>query len=243
MQLKKTIYNQYSFKYIILHQTHIMHKKIGILSLILSGSMIFAQPHTHKKNGLYFLIGGTYFIEAAQNQLPAVGGLSPTKETTVNNVVISKSRIKGTFGEGFRSNLLGGYRFNNRLGIEIAGHYYNSNAIIMAERQNFSTTVDYNLTVKGRLKNFDLSPSIVVYIGEKGNWEPYSRIGLIIPFYGRSEIITEQTSSNPSLAPVIYKRDVIKPDATVGFSAALGLSYKISTHFCAIAEIEYSNKI
>lgn len=218
-----------------------MLKKIVLLGLLVSSSIVLAQNDRPEKKGFYFLVGATYFVKAATTEFPTVGGLSPTNETSVNNVVTSREHIKGTFGEGFRINLVEGYRSTNRLGLEIGTHYYVSNTTIMAERHNFSNAVNYDLTVKGTIKNFDLSPSLVVFLGERGKFEPFSRIGFIIPFYGRSEIITTQMSSNPSLAPNVYKRDVIKPDATIGFTAALGTSYKISGKFSAYTEVEFRN--
>lgn len=218
-----------------------MHKKIVLVSLIVSCSIVFGQKDTYSKEGFYFKTGGTYFVEATSTQFPTVGGLSPTKETSSNNVLTSREAIKGTFGEGFRINLEGGCRFNDRFGVEIGTHYYVSKSKTMAERQNFTDAVNYNLTVNGKIINFDLSPSLVVFLGKKGKFEAYSKVGAIIPFYGRSEITTAQQSSNTALAPTIYKRDVIRPVATIGFTGAVGASYTLTSNFSAYTEIEYRN--
>lgn len=217
-----------------------MYKKLLLLA-VTSISVIANAQDANPKKGWYFKAGASYFIQTVATEFPSVSGNSATNETRVNGALISKESITGSFGEGFRTNLVGGFRFTERLGVEMGIHYYSSNSKTMVERHNYSSLVNVDTYANGKIRAFDLSPSLVLFLGEKGNFEPYTKVGVIIPISGNLEIKTNQTSSNTSLAPSLYRRDIIKPNPTLGFMSSIGTSYKITNHISAYAEIEYRN--
>lgn len=209
-----------------------MKKKLFLLGFIAFTMSVFSQ--TEKKGSWYFKLGGSYFVQAAATEFPSVNGREPLKQVYENGVLVSKESITGSFGEGFRTGLSIGYRFTDRLGAEMGVNYYTSNSKTMVETISQDVTV---LQAKGQVRALDLAPALVLYLGKVKEFEPYTKVGVIVPVNGKLDIKTNAISNGAA----IYREDVIKPNPTVGFLAALGTSYKISKKFAAFGEIEYRN--
>ncbi|WP_367756724.1 outer membrane beta-barrel protein [Flavobacterium sp. WC2430] len=209
-----------------------MKKNLFLLGFIAFTMSVFGQ--TEKKESWYFKLGGSYFVQAAATEFPSVNGREPLKQVYENGVLVSKESITGSFGEGFRTGLSIGYRFTDRLGVEMGVNYYASNSKTMVETISQDVTV---LQAKGQVKALDLAPALVLYLGKVKGFEPYTKVGVIVPVSGKLDIKTNAISNGA----VIYREDVIKPNPTVGFLAALGTSYKISGKLAAFGEIEYRN--
>ncbi|WP_369765805.1 outer membrane beta-barrel protein [Flavobacterium sp. WC2429] len=209
-----------------------MKKNLFLLGFIAFTMSVFGQ--TEKKESWYFKLGGSYFVQSAATEFPSVNGREPLKQVYENGVLVSKESITGSFGEGFRTGLSIGYRFTDRLGAEMGVNYYASNSKTMVETISQDVTV---LQAKGQVRALDLAPALVLYLGKVKGFEPYTKVGVIVPVNGKLDIKTNAISNGA----VIYREDVIKPNPTVGFLAALGTSYKISGKLAAFGEIEYRN--
>ena len=82
---------------------------------------------------------------------------------------------------------------------------------------------------------------MVLFLGEVKGFEPYSKVGVIVPVYGDLTIETNRTYTSPLGVTKTYAKDVVKPNPTVGFMAAVGTSYKLGKKLSAFAEVEYRN--
>ncbi len=209
-----------------------MKKNLFLLGFMVCTMAMVAQ--TEKKESWYFKVGGSYFIQAAATEFPNVDGREPLKQVYQGGKLVSKESVTGSFGEGFRSGFGAGYRFTDRLGVEMGVNYYTSNSKTMVQ------TISDNVSVlhsKGQVKALDLAPALVLYLGEVKGFETYTKVGVIVPIHGDLTIETNAVSSGVN----VYRKDVIKPNPTVGFLASLGTSYKIGKHISAFGEIEYRN--
>ncbi|OWP84689.1 hypothetical protein BWK59_03975 [Flavobacterium davisii] len=237
-----------------------MIRKFMLLGAVVLSLATNAQD---SKRGFYLKAGGSYFIQTVGTEFPVVSGLAATNESTlvtvspggVSSSLVSKESITGSFGEGSRTNLVAGFRFSERLGVEMGVHYYMGASRTMAERHvSIKTPVssigNFDAVVSGKIRALDLSPSVVLYLGEVGNFEPYTKVGVILPVFGDLTIksstkstISSVYASNPAFSK--YKNsertDVVKPNPTLGFMASVGTSYKIAPKLSAYAEIEYRN--
>ncbi|MFK7000788.1 outer membrane beta-barrel protein [Flavobacterium oreochromis] len=213
-----------------------MIKKFMLLGAVVLSLTTNAQD---SKRGFYLKAGGSYFIQTVPTNFPVVNGYAPVSESNVNGVKTTRL-ISGSFGEGFRTNLTGGFRFTERLGVEMGVHYYQSNAKTMFERETIVGPAYYNLSGKGTVRALDLSPSLVLYLGEVNKFEPYTKVGVIVPVYGHLTIETKGVGNIPN-NPQINRTDVVKPQPTLGFMATVGTSYKITNNLSAFAEVEYRN--
>ena len=226
--------------------------------LVSAVALSLAANAQDSKKGFYLKAGGSYFIQTVPTNFPEVGGLAPRKSVyNTTGKLLSSEEISGSFGEGVRTNLVGGYRFTERLGFEMGVHYYMSNSKTMADYTNrptrlilptplglASTDVYISSVSKGEIRALDLSPSAVLYLGEVNKFEPYAKVGVIIPVYGYLDIKSEGSiyvKANNAKLKDFTRTDRINPKPTLGFMSAIGTSYKITSNLSAFGEIEYRN--
>lgn len=203
----------------------------------------------------YFKLGGSYFNQTASTEFPTVGGNAALDRTYVGGKLVSEKSVTGSFGQGFRTGITAGYRFSVRLGVELGINYYSSNDKTMAQTTSdtpyiptSATTGIYNFKSVGQITAFDVAPALVMFLGESHGFEPYTKVGVLVPIHGDLEITTDAVAPvgvNPGTgAPVfgnVHSVDKVKPNPTLGFTAALGTSYKLGKHISAFAELEYRN--
>lgn len=238
-----------------------MKTKLFLLGLLASAMTVAGQTKSttdSKPETWYFKLGGSYFMQTAATEFPTVGGQDANRDVYVgtypNNKLASRESVTGSFGEGFRGGITAGYRFSARLGVEMAANYYSSQSKTMAETTNRLYNYNSNTTAatylsfdaEGKIKAFDLAPAIVMFLGESHGFEPYTKVGVIVPIHGTLNIDTNKelltyAGGNLVNTTKISQTDVVKPNATVGFMAALGTSYKLGSHISAFAEVEYRN--
>lgn len=199
-----------------------------------------------KPESWYFKLGGSYFIQTAAAEFPTVSGSLPNSDVYAadGTTLISRETNHGSFGQGFRTGLTAGYRFTPRLGVEVGFNYFNSANKTMVETTNRLVAAGPTFATGkavGKLEAYDIAPAIVLFLGETHGFEPYTKVGVIVPIHGTLDIETTRRYTNPAGVVDTYSKDVIKPNPTVGFTAALGTSYKLGTHISVFAELEYRN--
>lgn len=231
-----------------------MKKNLFLLGLLVCTMTTIAQTQkADKPESWYFKLGGSYFIQTAATEFPIVNGQLPNTDVYAANgtTLISRETNHGSFGEGFRSGLTAGYRFTTRLGVEVGINYYSSADKLMVETQNrLVATSPANIFVTGdavgKIRAWDLSPALVLFLGEAKGFETYTKVGVIVPIHGDLTIETTREYSTPTLTGTAvvaktYSEDVVKPNPTLGFMAAIGSSYKLGKKIALFAEIEYRN--
>jgi opacity protein-like surface antigen len=225
-----------------------MKKNLFLLGLMVCSMTMVAQTEG-KKESWYFKLGGSYFVQTAATEFPTVGGNAALSKVYVGGKLVSEESVTGSFGEGFRTGITAGYRYNARLGFEMGVNYYSSNDKTMAQ-----TTTDaifmsggkpvYNFKSVGQITAFDLAPAVVLFLGEYKGFEPYTRVGVLVPIHGDLEITTDAIAPTGVASPAtvaVRSVDKVKPNPTLGFTSALGTSYKLGKNISAYAELEYRN--
>ncbi|WP_281634564.1 outer membrane beta-barrel protein [Flavobacterium luteolum] len=233
-----------------------MKKNLFLLGLLVCSMATMAQTEkADKPESWYFKLGGSYFNQTASTEFPTVGGNAALDRTYVGGKLVSEKSITGSFGQGFRTGITAGYRFSTRIGVELGVNYYSSNDKTMAQTTSdqpyiptSATTGIYNFKSVGQITAFDLAPAIVMFLGESNGFEPYTKVGVLVPIHGDLEIKTDAVAPvgvNPGTgAPVfgnVHSVDKVKPNPTIGFTAAVGTTYKLTSHLSAFAELEYRN--
>jgi len=199
-----------------------------------------------KPESWYFKLGGSYFIQTAATEFPIVNGALPNTDVYAadGTTLISRETNHGSFGEGFRTGITAGYRFSTRLGVEVGFNYFSSASKTMVETTNrlvAAGPVFATGKAVGKIQAFDVAPALVLFLGESNGFEPYTKVGVIVPVHGDLTIKTNRTYTTPAGIVTSYAKDVVKPNPTVGFLAALGTSYKLGTHIAVFGELEYRN--
>ncbi|MDQ1163852.1 outer membrane beta-barrel protein [Flavobacterium sp. SORGH_AS_0622] len=233
-----------------------MKKNLFLLGLLVCSMATMAQTEkADKPESWYFKLGGSYFNQTASTEFPTVGGNAALDRTYVGGKLVSEKSITGSFGQGFRTGITAGYRFSTRIGVELGVNYYTSNDKTMAQTTSdqpyiptSATTGIYNFKSVGQITAFDVAPAIVMFLGESKGFEPYTKVGVLVPIHGDLEIKTDAVAPvgvNPGTgAPVfgnVHSVDKVKPNPTIGFTAAVGTTYKLTSHLSAFAELEYRN--
>jgi len=227
-----------------------MKKNLFLLGLLVCSMATMAQTEkADKPETWYFKLGGSYFNQTASTEFPTVGGNDALARTYVGGKLVSEKSITGSFGQGFRTGITAGYRFSTRLGVELGANYYSSNSKTMAQTTTDAIFVSggkpiYNFKSVGEITAFDIAPALVMFLGESHGFEPYTKVGILVPIHGDLEITTDAIAptgvANPATVAV-HSVDKVKPNPTLGFTAALGTSYKLGKHISAFAELEYRN--
>lgn len=230
-----------------------MKKNLFLLGLLVCSMATMAQTEkADKPETWYFKIGGSYFNQTASTEFPTVGGNLPLDRTYVGGKLVSEKSITGSFGQGFRTGITAGYRFNARLGFEVGVNYYTSNDKKMAQTASdvpITPAGVYSFKSVGQITAFDVAPALVLFLGEHKGFEPYTKVGVLVPIHGDLEITSDAYAPiafNPTTgAPVafgdVHSVDKVKPNPTIGFTAALGTSYKLGKHISVFGELEYRN--
>ena len=221
-----------------------MKKNLFLFGFVLIATTMMAQ--TEKSESWYFKVGGSYFNQTASTEFPTVGGNDALSKVYQGGKLVSEESVTGSFGQGFRTSLTAGYRFNARLGVEMGINYYNSTDKTMAQTVTDQIFVSggrpiYNFKSVGQITAFDLAPALVLFLGEHKGFEPYTKVGILVPIHGDLEITTDAVVPSGAATAKVHMVDVVKPNPTIGFSAAMGTSYKIGKNISLFAELEYRN--
>ncbi|RFS19184.1 hypothetical protein DVR12_24770 [Chitinophaga silvatica] len=216
------------------------------------------RPHSK----FYLKAAGGYFFSVSPGQFPNVGPYPPQDLNTQFNPLnpthpldtISRKVLTGSYGAGVRGGLSFGYNINKYLAIEGTFNYFHSKKNLMTRQQTKlagDTRILGFVESHGYVNAVDFAPSLVVSPGyERIN--PYVRFGFVVPLWGRLYIETEaaQTSNPPAGLPVppgsqvyttISRKEEVKPNVTIGFQGALGVSFMVSNRFDIFVEAEYRN--
>jgi opacity protein-like surface antigen len=226
-----------------------MKTKLFLLGLLASAMTVAGQTTKttdSKPETWYFKLGGSYFVQTAATEFPTVSGSLPNTDVFAadGTTLVSRETNHGSFGEGFRTGLNVGYRFTTRLGVEMGVNYFSGNNKTMVETVHKLAGAGPTFvtgTAEGRIKALDLAPAVVLFLGETNGFEPYTKVGVIVPIYGDLTIETNRTYSNVAGITNTHAKDVVLPNPTVGFMAALGTSYKLGKNISLFAELEYRN--
>ena len=216
-----------------------------------------------QERGFYIKPTGGYFIKVTPVEFPAINGQPARDRMTVitgtgANAVTTNSEtaLTGSFGQGFRAGVVGGFQFSNIFGIELGINYFHSAEQDMM-RQNVINNGNNVLSVNtvGKVRAFDVAPALVFRVPVSGNFQPYSKIGVIVPVAGYLQIntsVNDQTgqvaASQGIVSPagtrtnlVLNREERINPNPTIGFQGALGFDYKVSPKISLFSELEYRN--
>ncbi|NSL86616.1 outer membrane beta-barrel protein [Chitinophaga solisilvae] len=230
------------------------------LAMVISGSAVAQERSNSVPHSKFYLkAAGGYFFSVSPGQFPNVGPFPPQDLHTEFNPAnaprfldtISRKILTGSYGEGVRGGLTFGYNINKYLAVEGTFNYFSSRKNLMT--RNLTTDAGSGATRAsvesyGHVNAVDFAPSLVVSPGlEKVN--PYVRFGVVVPLWGRLYIETDvMQRTNAAGIPAgtvvqtdIHRKEEVKPNPTIGFQGALGVSFNVSHRFDIFVEAEYRN--
>ncbi|RBL90818.1 outer membrane beta-barrel protein [Chitinophaga flava] len=239
-------------------------KKVHLFSAAMLALALAGNVQAQERSGVaphskfYLRAFGGYSFSVFSGQFPNVGPFPPQDLHTEFNPAnpnpldtISRKVLTGSYGEGVRGGLAFGYNINKYMAVEASFDYYHSKKNLMTK--NLTTLVGngkqlVSVESNGHVNAVIFTPSLVLSPGfEKVN--PYIRFGAVLPLWGRLYIDTDvdQLSSVPNIPPgtqvhtVIHRKEEVRPNITLGFQGALGVSFYLSPRFDIFVEAEYKN--
>lgn len=226
---------------------------LSALALLVGSTSIFAQ----EGRGFYLKPTGSYFLRVMPVEFPNVGSLQPVdysfsiNPTTGARALISEKAITGSFGQGFRAGITGGFRFNDVVAIEMGANFFQSDRNTMARQSGFiGGNQVLALESRGQVTAVDLTPSLVFHLPTDAKFKPYLKAGAVLPVYGYlriSTVVDDKTGAiaqtvNPNFRAITLTRtEEIKPNPTVGFLGGAGFSYPLGNRISFFSEVEYRN--
>lgn len=230
-------------------------KKLLLSVMVFAGVSYTAMAQEGK--GFYLKPTSSYFTKVTPVEFPNVGPLQPRDVVfSINPVTgaqstISEEAITGSFGQGFRAGITGGYRFNDIIAFEMGFNYFQSEKNTMAKQTGFiGNNQVLSLEAKGKVLALDLMPTMVFHMPTENKFKPYVKVGAVLPVYGYLEINTKandrtgavaKTVNSNFVAIVLDRTERIKPNPTIGFTGGAGFSYPIAKKLSFFSEIEYRN--
>lgn len=230
-------------------------KKLLLSAILLAAASLttFAQ----EGRGFYLKPTGSYFLKVTPVEFPNVGPLQPRdyvfsiNPSTGAQTRISEEAITGSFGQGWRAGLAGGFRFNEIVAFEMGVNYFESEKNTMAKQTGYiGNTQVLGLKSVGQVTAIDVTPTIVFHLPTEAKFKPYLKMGAVLPVYGYLDINTEvgdQTGTiaktvNPNFAAIeLTRTERIKPKPTLGYIGAAGFNIPIGRNISFFSEIEYRN--
>jgi len=158
----------------------------------------------------------------------------PAVRRDSSNVVIHQRTIFGSFGQGARFSLAGGYMFTPYFGAELEIYYF------QGFKQEYGSDISplgdtYYRT--GYSYQLRATPSLVVQAPE-GKFQPFARFGVLIPFFGKT--VLEEETYVASLQQSQYKKTNIDGKLSVGFESSVGLQYNINDNLGIYVQATYT---
>jgi hypothetical protein len=225
------------------------------LSVALLGATVFGA-HAQEDRGFYLKPTGSYFMKVMPVEFPNVGELQPRDIVSTTNGLtltpVSEEAITGSFGQGWRAGLTGGFRFNKAIAFEFGFNYFQSDKNTMARQtvNMASGTNVLSLHSVGQVKAMDVMPTLVFHLPTEKKFKPYMKMGAVLPVGGYLEINTKVDDKvgtiakkfNNAFTGIVFDRqERIKANPTVGFIGAAGFTLPIAKKMSFFSELEYRN--
>lgn len=211
------------------------------------------QPAPEKR--FYMKVAGGYFFSVSPGQFPKVGSYDPHEliqtrnMTTGATTTVSDKVLTGSYGAGVRGGITAGFDINRNVAVELGANYYHSKKNLMTHQLTTaegSGTRLGEVEAHGHVNAIDLVPAIVIKAGSQGRFDPYVRVGAVVPVWGRLYIETTgyqagTVAGQPTLATQlnVQRKEAVKPNATVGFLGALGVTCRAGSRLSLFLEAEF----
>ena len=145
----------------------------------------------------------------------------PSIEADSTGNYIAQRTIYGSFGQGARFSLAGGYMITPYFGIELELYYMSG---FKQEYGNIYGPGGKQYNRKGYTYQMRATPSLVVQ-APVGKFQPFARFGVLIPFYGRT-ILEESTYFTSNIDE--FKTTEVQGRFSLGFESSIGVEYKLN---------------
>ncbi|BDS13974.1 porin family protein [Aureispira anguillae] len=157
----------------------------------------------------------------------------PSLERDSSNDIILQRTIFGSFGQGARFSIAGGYMITPYFGVELELYYFQG---FKQAYGNSEGPVGDQYSRTGYSYQMRATPSLVVQ-APVGKFQPYARFGVLLPFFGKTVLEESWSFANQSSRA---KQTDIDGKLSVGFESSIGLEYRINDNLGIYAQATYT---
>ncbi|MFD1294908.1 outer membrane beta-barrel protein [Lutibacter holmesii] len=185
-------------------------------------------------------------VAFAQFYVSASGGYSMGSAgiltgTSLNAAQDEATNHYGSYGEGFNTQIRGGYFFNKMFGVELAfGYLSGADQNISSYETNDAGEISEYTNGKAHAEAFGINLALTYNFNESF----YGKIGVISKLGGKTEATFTRETNTPlnayGIAPIMTEGiNEYHGRPPLGFTAAFGYKYKLTENLNLFAELEY----
>lgn len=193
------------------------------LFIIISSSMTLqAQGFIRAGGGAGFNVGQDAFA------IPAL-------QRDSNNTVTAQRTVFGSFGQGARFSIAGGYMITPYFGVELEIYYFQGfKQEYGSDNGSHPNNTQYSRT--GYSYQMRATPSLIVQAPE-GKFQPYAKFGVLLPFFGKTVL---EESWEYAVGGSRAKQTDVNGKLSVGFESSIGLQYNITDNLGLYVQATYT---
>lgn len=177
----------------------------------------------------FYVRGGFGFGMNANQDAYAI----PALERNSSGTITAQKTVFGSFGQGARISLAGGYFFTPNIGVELEFYYFMGFA--QPYGSDIETDGDYYQRT-GSSNQFRVLPSLVLQL-DKGKFRPFMRFGVLVPLAGQVYLKEQWEYENGGSR---YRQRNIDGKFSVGFESSVGVNYQLNDKLVLYAQVTYT---
>lgn len=159
----------------------------------------------------------------------------PALQRDSNNTVTAQRTVFGSFGQGARFSIAGGYMITPYFGVELEIYYFQGfKQEYGSDNGSHPNNTQYSRT--GYSYQMRATPSLIVQAPE-GKFQPYAKFGVLLPFFGKTVL---EESWEYAVGGSRAKQTNVDGKLSVGFESSIGLQYNITDNLGLYVQATYT---
>lgn len=193
---------------------------ITLFILVATSNNLKAQVYIRAGAGAGFNVGQDAFA------IPAL-----QRDST--NTITAQRTVFGSFGQGARFAVAGGYMITPYFGVELELYYFQG---FKQEYGSDNGPTSNNYSRTGYSYQMRATPSLVVQAPE-GKFQPYAKFGVLLPFFGKTVL---EESWQYAVGGSRAKQTDVDGKFSVGFESSIGVQYNVNDNLGIYLQATYT---
>lgn len=195
---------------------------------------------------ILFIIISTSIRTQAQGYIRAGAGAGfnvgqdafaiPALQRDSNNVITAQRTVFGSFGQGARFSVAGGYMITPYFGVELEIYYFQGFKQEYGSDNGASATRSTQYSRTGYSYQMRATPTLIVQAPE-GKFQPYAKFGVLLPFFGKTVL---EESWEYAVGGSRAKQTDVDGKFSVGFESSIGLQYNVNDNLGIYLQATYT---
>jgi len=160
----------------------------------------------------------------------------PALQRDSTNTIIAQRTVFGSFGQGARFAVAGGYMITPYFGIELEIYYFQGFKQEYGSDKGPSSTSNTQYSRTGYSYQMRATPSLVVQAPE-GKFQPYAKFGVLLPFFGKTVL---EESWEYAVGGSRAKQTDVDGKLSIGFESSIGVQYNVNDNLGIYLQATYT---